>query len=107
MGLAATGPLVARAVPARQEPVTLNFITQSDEWGENMLAAVAAFGLARSGQLAIRAVIGMALGFAYFVADNFALAMGNFGAYPPLLAAWAPFALFLLIGETVLIRTEE
>jgi lipopolysaccharide export system permease protein len=49
----------------------------------------------------------MALGFAYFVADNFALAMGNFGAYPPLLAAWAPFALFLLIGETVLIRTEE
>ena len=49
----------------------------------------------------------MALGFAYFVADNFALAMGNFGAYPPLLAAWAPFVLFFLIGETVLIRTEE
>ena len=72
-----------------------------------LLAAVAAFGLARSGQLAVRAIIGMALGFAYFVADNFALAMGNFGAYPPLLAAWAPFALFLLIGETVLIRTEE
>lgn len=72
-----------------------------------LLAAIAAFGLARSGQVALRAVFGMALGFAYFVADNFALAMGNFGAYPPLLAAWAPFALFLLIGETVLIRTEE
>jgi lipopolysaccharide export system permease protein len=72
-----------------------------------LLAAVAAFGLARSGQLFLRAVIGMALGFAYFVADNFALAMGNLGAYPPLLAAWAPFALFLLIGETVLVRTEE
>jgi lipopolysaccharide export system permease protein len=72
-----------------------------------LLAAVAAFGLARSGQLFLRAVIGMALGFAYFVVDNFALAMGNFGAYPPLLAAWAPFALFLLVGETVLIRTEE
>lgn len=72
-----------------------------------LLAAVAAFGLARSGQLFVRAVIGMALGFAYFVADNFALAMGNFGAYPPSLAAWAPFVLFLLIGETVLIRTEE
>jgi lipopolysaccharide export system permease protein len=72
-----------------------------------LLAAVAAFGLARSGQLFVRAVLGMALGFAYFVVDNFALAMGNFGAYPPLLAAWAPFALFLLIGETVLIRTEE
>lgn len=72
-----------------------------------LLAAVAAFGTARSGQLFIRAVIGMALGFLYFVADNFTLAMGNLGAYPPLLAAWAPFILFLLIGETVLIRTEE
>ena len=72
-----------------------------------LLAAVAAFGLARSGQLFVRAVIGMALGFAYFVADNFALAMGNFGAYPPFLAAWGPFLLFLLVGEAVLIRTEE
>jgi len=26
---------------------------------------------------------------------------------PPLMAAWAPFVLFLLIGEAVLIRTEE
>ena len=72
-----------------------------------LLGAVAAFGLARSGQLFVRAVIGMALGFAYFVADNFSLAMGNIGAYPPLLAAWAPFVLFFLIGETVLVRTEE
>jgi lipopolysaccharide export system permease protein len=72
-----------------------------------LLAAVAAFGLARSGQVLLRAVIGMALGFAYFVVDNFSLAMGNAGTYPPLVAAWAPFFLFLLIGETVLIRTEE
>lgn len=72
-----------------------------------LLGAVAAFGLARSGALLIRAVIGMALGFAYFVVDNAALAMGNFGGYPPFIAAWAPFMLFTLIGETVLIRTEE
>lgn len=72
-----------------------------------LLGAVAAFGLARSGQLFVRAVIGMALGFAYFVVDNAALAMGNFGGYPPILAAWAPFVLFALIGETVLVRTEE
>ena len=72
-----------------------------------LLAAVAAFGLARSGQVLLRAVLGMALGFAYFVVDNFSLAMGNAGTYPPLIAAWAPFLLFLLIGETVLIRTEE
>jgi len=72
-----------------------------------LLAGVAAFGLARSGALFVRVVIGMGLGFAYFVADNAALAMGNLGAYPPFLAAWAPFLLFLLIGEAVLIRTEE
>jgi lipopolysaccharide export system permease protein len=72
-----------------------------------LLAAIAAFGLARSGQVLVRAAVGMALGFAYFVADNFSLAMGNVGAYPPLIAAWAPFLLFLLIGETVLVRTEE
>jgi lipopolysaccharide export system permease protein len=72
-----------------------------------LLGAIAAFGLARSGQLMVRAVLGMALGFAYFVADNFAIAMGNLGAYPPFLAAWGPFLLFLLVGEAVLIRTEE
>jgi lipopolysaccharide export system permease protein len=72
-----------------------------------LLGAVAAFGLARSGKLFVRAVIGMALGFAFFVADNFMLAMGNFGTVPPLMAAWSPFILFLLIGEAVLIRTEE
>ncbi len=72
-----------------------------------LLAAIAAFGLARSGQVLLRAVIGMALGFTYFVADNFSLAMGNAGTYPPIIAAWAPFFLFLLIGETVLIQTEE
>jgi lipopolysaccharide export system permease protein len=72
-----------------------------------LLGAIAGFGLARSGHLFIRAVIGMALGFTYFVADNFALSMGNLGAYPPFLAAWAPFLLFLLIGELVLFRTEE
>ncbi len=72
-----------------------------------LLGAVAAFGIARSGKLFVRAVIGMALGFAYFVADNFALSMGNLGAYPPFLAAWAPFLLFLLVGEAVLVRTEE
>ncbi len=72
-----------------------------------ILGSIAAFGLARSGQLFVRAIIGMSLGFAYFVIDNAALAMGGFGGYPPFLAAFAPFFLFLLIGETMLIRTEE
>ena len=72
-----------------------------------LLAAIAAFGLARSGQVLLRAAAGMALGFAYFVIDNLSLALGNVGAYPAWLAAWAPFFLFLLIGEAVLVRSEE
>lgn len=72
-----------------------------------LLAAIAAFGLARSGQVLMRAAAGMALGFAYFVVDNLSLALGNAGAYPAWLAAWSPFMLFLLIGETILIRSEE
>jgi lipopolysaccharide export system permease protein len=72
-----------------------------------LLAALAAFGLARSGQVLLRAAAGMALGFAYFVIDNLSLALGNVGAYPAWLAAFAPFFLFLLIGESLLIRSEE
>jgi lipopolysaccharide export system permease protein len=72
-----------------------------------LLGAVAGFGLARSGRLFVRAVIGMFLGFAFFVADNFMVAMGNFGTVPPLLAAWSAFLLFFLIGEAVLFRSEE
>jgi lipopolysaccharide export system permease protein len=72
-----------------------------------LLGAIAAFGTARSGKQLVRAAIGLLLGFAFFVADNFMMAMGQFGAIPPFLAAWAPFSLFLLIGESVLLRSEE
>lgn len=82
-----TGPLAAALMP--------------------LLGAVAAFGLARSGKLFLRAVGGLALGFAFFVADNFAMAMGDFGSLPPIAAACAPFLLFLMVGEAVLMRSEE
>lgn len=72
-----------------------------------LLAATAAFGLARSGTVLLRASVGMAMGFAYFVADNASMALGNYGTYPPVIAAWAPFLMFLMIGELVLIRQEE
>ena len=71
-----TGPLEASLWHKLSGPVSAVLMP--------LLSGVAAFGLARSGQLFLRAIIGMALGFAYFVVDNFALAMGNFGAYPPL-----------------------
>lgn len=72
-----------------------------------LLAAIAAFGTARSGKHLLRATAGLMLGFAYFVVDNFMMALGQFGAVPPLLAAWTPFLLFFFIGESVLLRSEE
>ncbi len=72
-----------------------------------LLAAVAAFGVHRAGNLVIRVVFGMALGFSFFVADNFMLAMGEFGVAPPFLAAWAPFFLFLVVGYAVIFNSEE
>ena len=43
---------------------------------------------------------------------GFYLKQGGYGAPapvmpPPMIAAWAPFLLFLLVGETVLIQSEE
>ena len=72
-----------------------------------LLAALAAFGIHRGGNLFMRLVIGMALGFSFFVADNFMLAMGKFGVAPPLLSSWAPFFLFLFVGYAVIFNTEE
>lgn len=72
-----------------------------------LLGALAGFGVHRGGTLLIRAVAGMALGFAFFVADNFMLAMGEFGVAPPFLAATAPIFLFASLGFAVLFYTEE
>ncbi|WP_295524920.1 LPS export ABC transporter permease LptG [Novosphingobium sp. Chol11] len=110
-------PALSRSIAAMQEAGSRTSELEGKWWHKlsgplsallmPLLGAVAGFGLARSGQLFIRAVIGMALGFAYFVVDNAALAVGSFGGYPPFLSAWGPFFLFLLIGTTVLLRTEE
>ena len=72
-----------------------------------LLAAIAGFGVMRSGALFLRVIGGMAFGFSYFVVDNLLLAVGQFGTVPPVLAAWSPFFLFLFLGCTVLFYTEE
>jgi len=72
-----------------------------------LLGALAAFGVHRRGSLAMRVTVGMGFGFAYFVVENFMLAMGKFGTIPPVLAAFGPFLLFLRGGIAVLFLTEE
>ncbi len=72
-----------------------------------LMAAIAGFGLHRRGRLLARMAIGLALGFSYFVVDNFMLAMGRFGVVAPWLAAFSPLVLFAGVGLALLFYTEE
>ena len=72
-----------------------------------LMGAVAGFGVHRHGALLLRIIIGAALGFSYFVSENFMLAMGQFGVTPPLVSAFAPLSFTLLCGFSILFFTEE
>ncbi|WP_321392364.1 LPS export ABC transporter permease LptG [Emcibacter sp.] len=72
-----------------------------------LLAGLAAFGLHRGGHLFGRILITMAMGFGYFVTNNLFVALGQYGAVPPIIAAWLPFMLFGLSGISFILLTEE
>ena len=72
-----------------------------------LLGAIAGFGVYRAGAIVIRILIGMGLGFGFFVTDNLMLAMGKLGTIPPLAAAFFPLLIFLLIGLYSLFLLEE
>ncbi len=71
-----------------------------------LAAPVSAVSL-RSGGTGLRMAIGIGLGFLFFVADGLSTAMGETGTLAPLLAAWAPAAIFASIGASVLLRVES
>lgn len=72
-----------------------------------LLAAIAAFGVVRSGRQFQRIALAMVFGFSYFIVDNLLLAMGQFGRIPPVVGAWSPFILFLAAGLMVIVYTED
>lgn len=72
-----------------------------------LLGAIAGFGVSRQGNQLMRAAIGGLLGFSYFVAENLMLAIGKLGAVPPMLGAFFPFALFLIVGFAILLAMEN
>ncbi|MFN3958532.1 MAG: LPS export ABC transporter permease LptG [Parvularculaceae bacterium] len=72
-----------------------------------LLGAIAGFGVSRQGNQLVRATAGAGLGFLYFVAENLMLAVGKLGAVPPMLAAFFPFALFLVVGFAILLAMEN
>jgi len=72
-----------------------------------LLGAIAGFGVARQGNQLVRASAGAALGFVYFVAENLMLAVGKLGVVPPMLGAFFPFAMFLIVGFAILLAMES
>ena len=72
-----------------------------------LLGAIAGFGIHRQGVLLARAVTGSALGFTYFVAENMSLALGKLGVFPAIIGAFFPFALFMVVGFSILLAMEN
>jgi lipopolysaccharide export system permease protein len=71
-----------------------------------LLAAPVAQALQRQGGMATGLALGVALGFLYFVCQGLMLTLGETGAMAPLIAAWAPPALFAALGVFWLLRVE-
>lgn len=72
-----------------------------------LLGAIAGFGVHRQGVLLARAVTGAALGFAYFVSENLALALGGLGVVPAIIGAFFPLAIFMVVGFSIILAMEN
>ena len=72
-----------------------------------LLGSLAAFGLARTNTVLVRASASLAVGFGYLIFDELIMSMGRAEALPPALAAWSASLLFLLIGEILVFRSEQ
>jgi len=72
-----------------------------------LLGAIAGFGVRRQGAQLQRAVLGSALGFSYFVGENMMLALGKLGVAPAMLGAFFPFALYMVVGFSILLAMEN
>jgi lipopolysaccharide export system permease protein len=75
--------------------------------GMSVLAAAFSLRLMRLGGLASLASAGVALGFAIFFFDQLCGALGGAEVIPPIIAGWAPPAIALLAGFTLLCYTED
>lgn len=72
-----------------------------------LLAAPVSQASMRNGGTASRMTLGIGLGFLFFVSDGLSTALGETGSLLPVLAAWAPIAIFASVGGSVLLRVEQ
>ncbi len=72
-----------------------------------MLCVPMAARFRRGGGLGYLFVVGVALGFLFFISDGISTTMGELGIVAPWLAAWAPILIFTTIGLSFVARTER
>ncbi len=71
-----------------------------------ILGAIVGFGPPRRGAILVRLVLGIAIGFSYFVTDNLMTSLGKLDALPAALAAFVPMLLALLGGAYTILKVE-
>lgn len=72
-----------------------------------LIAAPVAQTIRRQGAGGMALVLGIGVGFAYFIADGLVLTLGEGGILPGMLAAWLPTLIFASIGGTILLYREH
>jgi lipopolysaccharide export system permease protein len=73
----------------------------------SVLAAAFSLRLLRLGGIAQFAGSGISLGFAFFFFNQFCSSLGKSDVLPPIVAAWTPPVMALLVGITLLCYTED
>ena len=73
----------------------------------SVLAAAFSLRLLRLGGMARFAGSGVALGFVFFFFNQLCNSLGKTDILPTVVAAWAPPAMALLVGVTLLCFTED
>lgn len=72
-----------------------------------LLAACFSLRLTRRGGTALLGVVGVMTGFVFYFISDIVIALGQSGAVPPELAAWAPGLIVAMIGTSLLLHLED
>lgn len=72
-----------------------------------LIAAPVAQTIRRHGSGGLALVLGISIGFSYFIVDGLVLTLGEGGVLPGALAAWVPTLIFASVGGAILVHREQ
>lgn len=72
-----------------------------------IIAAIFSMQVFRLGKIGRMVLGGVGSGFSLYFLMNFAEALGSAGRVPPIIAAWSPASIALMIGVTILLYNED